>query len=142
QDLSVAECQLLDIARALSHRFRILLLDEPTSSLTPSERAELFRHLRALRQSGIGIVYISHHLDEIIEIADRVTVLRDGKIAGKVERSQFSIDRFIELMTGNAKQEAVSRKRDCHGVALEVRSLTREPAFRDISLSIRFGELV
>src|SRR5262249_52269381 len=67
--LSVAESQLLDIARALSYKFRILLLDEPTSSLSPSEREELFHHLGRLKQSGIGIMYISHHLDEIVRIA-------------------------------------------------------------------------
>jgi ABC-type sugar transport system ATPase subunit len=139
--LSVAESQLLDIARALSYKFRILLLDEPTSSLSPSEREELFHHLGRLKQSGIGIMYISHHLDEIVRIADRVSVLRDGKMVGRSERSQFSIDHLIELMTGRARQDPVSRRRTYRKMALELRKLTREPAFRNVSFSLRFGEL-
>lgn len=141
-DISVAQAQLLEITRALSSQFRILLLDEPTSSLSPSERDDLFHQLRSLKGRGIGIVYISHRLEEVVEIADRVTVLRDGRVVATLDPTEITVDRIIELMTGLAKREIGHRRAEHGETALELHGLTRAPAFRDVNLVVRSGEIV
>ena len=141
-DMSVAQAQLVEIARALSSHFRILLLDEPTSALSPFEQDELFAHLRRFKDSGIGILYISHRLEEVIEIADRVTVLRDGRVVGQLSSSELSMDRIIHLMSGSARKEVSVEGRHVGNRVLEVRGLTREPFFRDVSFSLHAGEIV
>jgi len=143
--LSIARRQLVEIARAVSSNAQILLLDEPTSSLTPSERDQLFEHLQRLVRTGVGIIYISHRLDETVSIADRCTVLRDGRKAGTLPRADLNADRLIRLMTGSAQgwsddKELPSATSD--EVVLEVRDLTRRPYFEDISFKVHRGEVV
>ncbi len=142
--LSVAQSQLVQIARALSaSRQATLLLDEPTASVSPSERDELFARLRDLRQLGIGILYISHRLEEIVEIADRATILRDGRVVGTLDRDALSVDRVAALMLGQSRVQEISvRHHEIGDVLVDVRGLTREPAFRAIDLSIHAGEIV
>jgi len=98
--LSVAEQQFVEIAKALSLDARILELDEPTATLTPSETEHLFKVMRELRAAGVAIVFISHHLDEIFEVCDRITVLRDGEYVGDCDVAQVDTDRLVEMMVG------------------------------------------
>ncbi|RJL21806.1 sugar ABC transporter ATP-binding protein [Paracoccus siganidrum] len=98
--LSVAEQQFVEIAKALSLEARILVLDEPTATLTPSEVEHLFKVMRELRRQGVAIVFISHHLEEIFEICDRITVLRDGDFVGSCAVSEVDNDRLVEMMVG------------------------------------------
>ena len=98
--LSVAEQQFVEIAKALSLNARILVLDEPTATLTPSEVEHLFKVMRELRKQGVAIIFISHHLEEIFEICDRITVLRDGEFVGSCTVSEVDNDRLVEMMVG------------------------------------------
>ncbi|WJS84491.1 sugar ABC transporter ATP-binding protein [Paracoccus sp. TOH] len=98
--LSVAEQQFVEIAKALSLNARILVLDEPTATLTPSEVEHLFKVMRELRRQGVAIIFISHHLEEIFEICDRITVLRDGEFIGSCAVSEVDNDRLVEMMVG------------------------------------------
>ncbi|MCJ8141212.1 sugar ABC transporter ATP-binding protein [Falsirhodobacter halotolerans] len=98
--LSVAQQQFVEIAKALSLEARILVLDEPTATLTPSEVEHLFKVMRELRKQGVAIVFISHHLDEIFEICDRITVLRDGTYVATCEVADTDIDHLVEMMVG------------------------------------------
>ncbi|TNJ46859.1 sugar ABC transporter ATP-binding protein [Phaeobacter sp. B1627] len=98
--LSVAEQQFVEIAKALSLEARILVLDEPTATLTPTEVAHLFKVMRELRKQGVALVFISHHLEEIFEICDRITVLRDGEFVGSCMVSDTDTDRLVEMMVG------------------------------------------
>ncbi|RSC30863.1 sugar ABC transporter ATP-binding protein [Agrobacterium sp. FDAARGOS_525] len=98
--LSVAQQQFVEIAKALSLDARILILDEPTATLTPSETEHLFKVMRELRRQGVAIIFISHHLEEIFEICDRITVLRDGELIGSCLTSEVDNDRLVEMMVG------------------------------------------
>ncbi len=98
--LSVAEQQFVEIAKALSLDARILVLDEPTATLTPSEVEHLFKVMRELRKQGVAIIFISHHLEEIFEICDRITVLRDGEFIGSCDVADVDNDRLVEMMVG------------------------------------------
>jgi ribose transport system ATP-binding protein len=112
RDLSIGQQQLVEIARALSLRSRLLILDEPTSSLTESETDRLFAVLRELKAEGISILYISHRLKEVEEIADRVTVLRDGKNAGDLKGSDIRHQAIVRLMVGRDLKQFFHRQRD------------------------------
>lgn len=98
--LSVAQQQFVEIAKALLLEARILVLDEPTATLTPSEVEHLFKVMRDLRAAGVAIVFISHHLEEIFEICDRITVLRDGQYVGSRDVKDTTTDQLVEMMVG------------------------------------------
>jgi len=98
--LTVAEMQMVEIAKALALRARIIIMDEPTSSLTAGESQKLFEIIRNLRRDGIGIVYISHRMEEVLDLADRVTVLRDGRHAGDLDRAEATHEKIVALMVG------------------------------------------
>ena len=112
--LSVGQQQLVEIARALSLQSRILILDEPTSSLTERESARLFQVICELKKDGISVLYISHRLQEVEEIADRVTVLRDGRNAGELPREQIHHDAIVRLMVGRELKQFFQRSRRDH----------------------------
>jgi ribose transport system ATP-binding protein len=103
--LPIAHRQLVEIARALSSGARILIMDEPTSSLTLAETRRLLEIIRELKSQGVSMIYISHHLDEVEEIADRVVALRDGQNAGELERSEISRDRMVQMMVGRSLKD-------------------------------------
>lgn len=141
--LPISSRQIVEIAKALSLNSRILLLDEPTSALAPDEVDTLFEVLRGLTRKGIGIVYVSHHMDEIFRIADRVTVLRDGRPISTLPTSQTSQEKVVAEMIGGAHPGDVSRSGRKSGIeVLRVEALTKPGEFEDISFSIKAGEIV
>ena len=141
--LSVARKQMVEIAKALSLNSRIIVMDEPTSSLTPHEVERLFRIIRKLRGQGVGIIFISHHLEEVKEIGDRATVLRDGRLVKTVGVAGHGIDDFIEMMVGRTLENKYPKVRARLGEeVLRVEGLTRRGAVQDASLSVRSGEVV
>jgi ribose transport system ATP-binding protein len=142
--LSTAQKQLVEIARALSQEARLLILDEPTSSLTPAETGRLMQVVADLRSSNVTVVYISHRLHEIERLADRVVVLRDGRNAGELRRGEITRDRMIQLMVGrDVKSIRAENRSTTNPVRLEMRDLRTEryPA-QAVSLSIRSGEIL
>jgi ribose transport system ATP-binding protein len=144
RSLSVARQQMVEIAKALSFRSRILVMDEPTAALNAHETAELHRIIRGLTAEGVGVVYISHKMDEIRRISDRVTVMRDGAYVATVPSSETPIERIIAMMVGRDLGETVAEIPDLSRapVALEARGLTRGRAVRDVSFDLRQGEIL
>jgi ABC-type sugar transport system ATPase subunit len=141
-ELNVARRQLVEIARALTVRVRILVLDEPTASLSGTETEALFGKLRRLRQQGVGIIYISHRLEEISRIADRVTVLRDGRTIGTQPAAHLDIQQLIRWMVGRELKEHYPRPPYAPGeVALRVRGL-RARGVNNVSFDLRAGEVL
>jgi rhamnose transport system ATP-binding protein len=146
-DLSMPEKQLVEIARALGEKARVLILDEPTASLSGTEVRKLLVILNELRAQGLAIVYVSHRLEEIFEIADRVTVLRDGTVVETRKTEDLSHAELIRLMVGR-ELASVYPERKAPGtkdaaVVLEARSLgCRRSGIRDVSLSLRAGEIL
>src|SRR3990172_7850728 len=143
RSLSIAQQQMVEIARAFSINARILIMDEPTSSLTLNEVADLFRLVRRLRDEGTAIVFISHRLEELFELADRVTVLRDGSYMDTRPMKDVTRDDLIRMMVGR-KISNLFPKQDVQAgeVALKVERLTREGAFWDVSFELRKGEIL
>ena len=142
-DLSVAEQQVVEIAKALSQNARILVMDEPTAALTPREVEGLLKVVSELRAQGIGIIYVSHRLDEIDEIADRVTVLRDGSHVGSKEKSRLNREQLIAMMVGRSMEsEFPMRKSVVGSVRLAVRNLNRGAWVKNVSFDLRAGEVV
>jgi ABC-type sugar transport system ATPase subunit len=142
--LGLSAAQLILIARGLSQDMRVFILDEPTAALTPSERDELFARLRSLRGHGVGIVYVSHRLDEVLEISDRVTVMRDGKVVETMPTADARLERVIELMLARRLEEMYPqrRARQLGPKVLEVRGLRRGEELRGIDLDVHAGEIV
>ena len=142
--LSMPEQQLVEIAKAIGADARILIMDEPSASLTDREVERLFHAVSRLRSQGVGIIYISHRLDEIFTLADRVTVLRDGETIATRDRAGIERQELIHLMVGRELSAVYPKRAIATGeVVLEVRGLTsRAAGLRDISLSVRAGEIV
>ena len=141
--LNVAERQLVEIAKALSLDSKILLMDEPTSSLTIQEAERLFKVIRRLREDGVAIIFISHRLEEVFELTDRVTVLRDGKYIGTKGTEELTTQEVIRMMVGRSMDELYPKKEVKIGnPLLEVKNLTRQGEFSDISFSVREGEIL
>jgi len=142
--LTVAKQQMVEIAKALSFNSRVLIMDEPTAALNNAEIAELFKIIRELKARGVGIVYISHKMDELKEISDRVTVLRDGEYIATVPTATTSMDNIIGMMVGrtllDVPRPAEQAARD--EILLEVRKLNRGPLVRDVSFTLRRGEIL
>ncbi|MEJ1087869.1 sugar ABC transporter ATP-binding protein [Microbacterium sp. Mu-80] len=144
-DLTVAEQQMVEIAKALSFNAKVLIMDEPTSALTDTEVETLFGLIDQLRERGTGIVYISHRMDELRRLADRVSVLRDGAYIGSLEKSEISIPRIIEMMVGRAIDEgARPEPRDFSDepVVLDVQGLATKSLLKDVSFQLRKGEIL
>lgn len=142
--LSVAQCQMVEIAKALSLKAEVLIMDEPTSSLTEQETHLLFKVIHELKASGVGIVYISHRLDEMAEIVDRVTVLRDGKYVGTSDFAATSVDEIVSRMVGRSLEEKFPERQSqpSDDVLLKVTGLNRAGVFSDIDFSLRRGEIL
>lgn len=142
RELSVAETQLVEIAKAISHNSKYIIMDEPTSAITDKEVAKLFDLIGRLREKGVGIVYISHKMDEIFKIADRITVLRDGKhIATKAAR-EMDENSLITMMVGRELNLFEKAKSQIGEVVLSVRHLSSSGLFEDINFDLRKGEIL
>ncbi len=142
--LTIAKQQMVEIAKALSYQSRVLIMDEPTAALNDAEIAELFVVIRHLKSEGVGIVYISHKMNEIRQIADRVTVLRDGEYVGTVDARSISLSKIILMMVGREiKDESVDIP-DLSGQPelLEVKSLNRGKEIKGVSFSLKKGEVL
>jgi rhamnose transport system ATP-binding protein len=143
RSLSIAQQQMVEIARAISINARILIMDEPTSSLTLNEVADLFRLVRRLRESGTAIIFISHRLEELFEIAERVTVFRDGSYIDTRSMKDISRDELIHLMVGRTIPNLFPKQDVQAGdVILKVENLSRAGAFENISFELRRGEIL
>ncbi len=141
--LSVGNRQRVEIAKALSQNARVLIMDEPTAALTEADVERLFAIVRLLKARGVGIVYISHRLVEVFELADRVTVLRDGRHVGTREVAETREDELITMMVGRALDALFPKTAAEIGPpVLEVRGLSGRPQLRDIDLTLHRGEIV
>jgi ABC-type sugar transport system ATPase subunit len=141
--LSVSHQQMVEIAKAVAKPRRILILDEPSAVLSQEELNRLFALVRKLRQEGALILYISHRLEEVFEIADRITVLKDGQLVGTVRPEQSDHNQLIKMMVGRALGEIFPVRKPPRGeVALEVRKLSMESSFSDVSFSLKRGEIL
>jgi len=141
ESLGVGHQQMVEIATALARQCRVLILDEPTAALSGTEAEQLFKHLQALRQQGVAIIYISHRLDEVAAIADRVTVLRDGRYVATRQTASLSADDMVDLMSGDdqSREAAQHQSHRTAKTAMHVRSITCGMV-RDVTLELRQGE--
>lgn len=141
--LSVAQQQMVEIAKATSRNSRIIAMDEPSATLTEHELDSLFTLIRQLKEQGVSIIYISHRLEEIFEIADRVTVLRDGKLVATTDVGDTDREDIIHMMVGRELKEKIPKKEVPVGEpALTVVGLNRTGVLRDINFTVRKGEIL
>jgi ribose transport system ATP-binding protein len=143
-DLTVAKQQMVEIAKALSYDAAVLIMDEPTAALTDAEIADLFRIIRRLRDKGVGVVHISHRLEELKLISDRITVMRDGRTVDTVPTASTSIERIISMMVGRTIFETAPElpEHPSREVVLEARGLRRGRAIQDVSFRLHRGEIL
>ncbi len=143
RDLTVAEQQIVEIAKALATDARILIMDEPSAALSPREVEGLFNVIKSLKATGIGIIYISHRLDEIFTVADRVTFLRDGAHVGTRSIDELTREKMIELMVGRSiDQEYPKEPAEIGDVRLACKQINRGAKVQDVTLSVRRGEIL
>jgi methyl-galactoside transport system ATP-binding protein len=143
--LSVSQMQMVEIAKAFSYDAKIVIMDEPTSSLTEKEVNHLFTIIRKLKDRGCGIVYISHKMEEIFQLCDEITILRDGQWIATQPLEGLDMDKIIAMMVGRSLNQRFPDKTNVPGeTILEVRNLTslRQPSIRDISFDLRKGEIL
>lgn len=142
-DLSVGQQQMVEICKALMVDAKVLIMDEPTAALTERETESLFKVMKSLREKGVSIVYISHRMEEIFELCDRITILRDGSYIGTEKISEIDMDGVVRMMIGREIGERFP-KRDVKigDVVLRVEDLTREGLFHDVSFDVRAGEVL
>ena len=143
-DLAVAHQQVVEIAKALSHRVRVIVFDEPTAVLSTRDAERLHGIIAGLRAEGVGIVYISHRLEEVFKIADRITVMKDGQLAGVTTPGESGIDDVIRMMVGRplAAMFPKAPHRSIGDEVLRVEHLARGNRVRDVSFSVKAGEIV
>ncbi len=143
-DLTVAKQQMVEIAKALSFNSDVLIMDEPTAALTEAEIDELFRIIRDLRAKGVGIVHISHRLEELKQISDRVTVMRDGRYIDTVLTKEVSIDQIISMMVGRTIYETAPEipENASQEIVLEARNINRGNVLKDVSFNLKKGEIL
>jgi ABC-type sugar transport system ATPase subunit len=142
-NLSISKQQMVEIARALSQGAKVIIFDEPTSSLTEAEKDILFRIIKKLRTRGVAIMYITHKMDEVFEITDRIEVLRDGKNSGVLITDKASLDDIIQLMIGRIIDDYFHKNEAVKGEeVLRIEGFTRTGLFEDISFSVKAGEVV
>ncbi|SDR61423.1 sugar ABC transporter ATP-binding protein [Paraburkholderia tuberum] len=142
RQLTPAEGQLVEIARAISEDSRVLVMDEPTTSLSPPEIERLFQVVDDLKAQGLGVVFVSHWLEEVFRISDRITVLRDGRLVSSIPASELDHAKVIKMMVGRDVQQVKYSPRQAGEVVLHVDGLSRAGVLEDISFSVRAGEIV
>ncbi len=145
-NLSVSERQMIEIAKAVSYDAKIIVFDEPTSSLTEKEVEHLFRIIASLKQRNCGMIYISHKMEEIFRVSDDITVMRDGQWVHTGRASEMTMDQIISLMVGRSLEQRYPEKshKPSHEVLLSVRGLkgTYQPTIRDVSFDLHKGEIL
>lgn len=144
-DLPIAERQMIEIAKAVSYKSKVIVMDEPTSSLTEKEVDHLFRIIKKLKESGVGIIYISHKMEEIKMISDEITILRDGKWISTNDVSKISTEQIISMMVGRDLTERFPKKDNtAKEMILEVKNLTalNQPSIQDVSFELYKGEIL
>ncbi|MDR2019617.1 MAG: sugar ABC transporter ATP-binding protein [Treponema sp.] len=143
QDLSIAQRQMVEVAKALSVNAKVIIMDEPTSSLTEHEVVILMGIIRKLRDQGTSVVFISHRLSEIFEISDRITVLRDGEVIDTVRTAECSEDALIHMMVGRSLTDLFPKETvDMGGIILEAEHICSGDMVRDVSFNLRKGEIL
>jgi ribose transport system ATP-binding protein len=142
--LGVAQQQMIEVAKALSHKTRILIMDEPTSALADKEIENLFTLMRELQGQGISIVFISHKLNEVLSITDRVVCLKDGANSGEIETKDATEEKLVSMMVGRELDRLYSARKSkpSKRVMFQARNLSGPPHIRDVSFEIRAGEIV
>ncbi|MBW4580836.1 MAG: sugar ABC transporter ATP-binding protein [Tildeniella nuda ZEHNDER 1965/U140] len=142
--LSIAEQQQLEIARALKDKSRILVMDEPTAALSDREAERLFEVIQKLRSDGIAIIYISHRMEEVYALADRISVLRDGEYVGSLTRDEISADRLVQMMVGRDVGDFYEHQRQTNvgAAVLEVRNISDGHKVKPANLTLHAGEIV
>ncbi len=141
-ELSISDRQLVEIAKALGLKASLIIMDEPNSSLTKSETEQLFKVIRDLKQSGVSILYVSHKIDEVLAISDRISVLRDGHYIGTLDKKQATVDKVIKMMVGRELDGGdMYGNREKGEVMLDVQGITGEQ-FTNVSFTVRKGEIV
>lgn len=141
--LSIAQQQMVEIARGIALGANILVLDEPTSPLTEKEKISLFQSINHMKKAGVGIIYISHKMDEIFEISDRVLVMRDGKPTGDFNTHEINLDTIVNCMIGRSLGNYYCKgKGKTRGEVLRVENLTAKGFFKDVSFSVQSGEVL
>ncbi|MGJ7046206.1 sugar ABC transporter ATP-binding protein [Thermoanaerobacterium thermosulfurigenes] len=142
-NLTIGQQQMIEIIKAVTSNSKIIVMDEPTSSLSEEEVSTLFNVIKQLKQNGVGIIYISHRMSELEEIADRVTVLRDGQYVGTKLMDETNNDELISMMVGRKIENYYTRTFDKQGeVIFEVRNLTRKGVIDNVSFDLRKGEIL
>ncbi|MFN3650529.1 MAG: sugar ABC transporter ATP-binding protein [Armatimonadota bacterium] len=141
KELTTGEKQLVEIAKALYRKARVLVLDEPTAALSRGEAEQLFRIMESLQQRGIGMIYISHHLEEVFRMGDRITVLRDGRNIATWTRGSVTERDLVQAMVGREVEEGERAAAQLGDTVLETERLTGD-VFRDVSLQVRRGEVL
>lgn len=142
-ELSIGQQQMIEVAKALMVDAKVIIMDEPTAAMTLEETKTLFRILGELKKKGVSVIYISHRMEEIFEICDRVTVLRDGQYIGTKQISETDMNSLIKMMIGREIGERFPT-RDCKigETVLEIKNFTKEDTFHDVSFSVKAGEVL
>ena len=142
-ELSVGQQQMVEIAKALMVDAKVIIMDEPTAALTPKETEVLFKVMRSLKEKGVSIVYISHRMEEIFELCDCITVLRDGEFIGSKDINDTDMNDLVKMMIGRDIGERFPKRNCTPGkVVMSVKNLTKNGVFNDVSFSVRAGEVL
>ena len=143
KDLNIAQIQMMEIIKAISYNSKVVIMDEPTSSLSEKETETLFRIIANLKEKKIGIIYISHRMEEVFELSDRVSVLRDGQFIGCVNTKEASREELINMMVGRELEGGYPHNTAEKGdVVLELKNFTRKGVFEDVNLTVHAGEIL
>ncbi|MDO4273732.1 MAG: sugar ABC transporter ATP-binding protein [Eubacteriales bacterium] len=143
KDLNIAQTQMMEIIKAISYNSKVIIMDEPTSSLSEKETETLFRIIDSLRAKMVGIIYISHRMEEVFKLADRVSVLRDGKFIGCVKVAEATQEELINMMVGRELEGGYPKNTAKKGdVVLELKNFTRTGVFENVNLKVHAGEIL
>ena len=143
KDLNIAQVQMMEIIKAISYNSKVIIMDEPTSSLSEKETETLFGIIDTLKANNVGIIYISHRMEEVFKLADRVTVFRDGQFIGCLNVAEASREELIRMMVGRELEGGYPRNDAVKGdVVLELKNFTRKGVFEDVNLKVHAGEIL
>ena len=146
QTLSVAQQQMVEIGKAIFNDSKILVMDEPTAVLTDKESKYFFDMVKKLKEKGVGIIYVSHRLEEVLELSDRITVLRDGECITELDNSKKTVtkEKLVNLMVGRTLEQYYPNRESCTSeeIVLSVEELTRKDSYREISFQVKKGEIL